>query len=58
MKTRTYRQVVERFPTRPLEVAVKRMLPKNRLQDRRLRRLHVYAGTEHRHQAQKLTTLK
>ncbi len=52
LKTLTYRQVVERFPTRPLELAVKRMLPKNRLQDRRMRRLHIYLGAEHEHQAQ------
>ncbi len=58
LKTRTYRQVVERFPTRPLELAVKRMLPKNRLQDRRMRRLHIYVGAEHRHQAQKLLPIK
>jgi large subunit ribosomal protein L13 len=58
LKTRTYRQVVERFPTRPLELAVKRMLPKNRLQDRRMRRLHVYVSAAHKHQAQKLTPIK
>ncbi|MEO0080184.1 MAG: 50S ribosomal protein L13 [candidate division WOR-3 bacterium] len=52
LKARSYRQLVEKFPTRPLELAVKRMLPKNRLQARRIRRLHVYPGPEHRHQAQ------
>jgi large subunit ribosomal protein L13 len=57
-KVRTYRQVVERFPTRPLELAVKRMLPKNRLQDRRMRRLHIYAGAAHDHAAQNPTPVK
>ena len=52
LKQRTYRQVVERFPTRPLELAVKRMLPKNRHQSPRMRRLHIYVGPEHKHQAQ------
>lgn len=56
-KVRTYRQVVERFPTRPLELAVKRMLPKNRLQALRMRRLHVYAGSRHEHGAQKPVSL-
>ncbi|NPV14649.1 50S ribosomal protein L13 [candidate division WOR-3 bacterium] len=54
LKVRTYRQVVERFPTRPLQLAVRRMLPKNRLQAKRIRRLHIYVGAEHPHQAQKL----
>jgi len=58
LKTRTYRQVVERFPTRPLEMAVKRMLPKNKLQAKRIVRLHVYAGPAHQHQAQKLTAVE
>jgi large subunit ribosomal protein L13 len=57
-KVRTYRQVIERFPTRPLELAVKRMLPKNRLQARRMRRLHIYAGASHRHQTQSLLPAK
>jgi large subunit ribosomal protein L13 len=58
LKTFTYRQVVERFPTRPLELAVKRMLPKNRLQDRRMNRLHIYTGPEHEHQAQSPVPVK
>ncbi len=52
LKQRTYQQMIEKFPTRPLELAVKRMLPKNRHQSRRMRRLHIYLGPEHRNQAQ------
>ena len=52
LKQRTYRQLVDKFPTRPLELAVKRMLPKNRHQSPRMQRLHIYTGPEHRHQAQ------
>jgi large subunit ribosomal protein L13 len=52
LKQRTYKQMVEKFPTRPLELAVKRMLPKNRHQSPRMRRLHIYTGPEHQHQAQ------
>jgi len=52
LKSRTYSEMVERFPTRPLELAVKRMLPKNRLQSPRMNRLHVYSGAEHNHKAQ------
>lgn len=57
-KVRTYKQVIERFPTRPLELAVKRMLPKNKLQARRMKRLHVYAGPTHIHKAARLTAVK
>ncbi len=52
LKSETYGQMRARFPTRPLELAVKRMLPKNRLQSRRMNRLHIYPGPEHKHQAQ------
>jgi large subunit ribosomal protein L13 len=58
LKTRTYSQVVERFPTRPLELAVRRMLPKNRLQAKRMARLHVYAGPSHDHKAQNPSPLR
>lgn len=57
LKQRTYREMVAKFPTRPLQLAVLRMLPKNRLQAKRIRRLHVYTGAEHPHQAQKLVTV-
>ncbi|MFO7638639.1 MAG: 50S ribosomal protein L13 [bacterium] len=52
LKSRTYEEMVTKFPTRPLELAVKRMLPKNRQQSPRMRRLHIYVGPEHKHQAQ------
>ncbi len=52
LKQRTYREMVAKFPTRPLRLAVLRMLPKNRLQARRIRRLHIYTGPEHPHLAQ------
>lgn len=50
--TQSYRDMLVRFPTRPLELAVKRMLPKNRLQAKRIRRLHIYLTSEHPHKAQ------
>jgi large subunit ribosomal protein L13 len=52
LKSRTYGEMLARFPTRPLELAVKRMLPKNRQQSPRMNRLHLYVGPEHKHQAQ------
>jgi large subunit ribosomal protein L13 len=45
-------ELMERKPTAALERAVKGMLPKNRLQDDRLARLKLYAGSEHQHAPQ------
>lgn len=36
-----------------IEAAVKGMLPKNKLQPERMKRLHVFTGEEHEHEAQK-----
>lgn len=47
------RRVLERHPERVIEEAVRRMLPKNRLARRMLRKLKVYAGDTHPHQAQR-----
>ena len=50
---RTAREQWERDPRRLIELAVKRMLPKNKLGRRMLRQLlKVYVGSEHPHQAQ------
>ena len=45
--------MLERFPERVLEHAIKGMLPKNRLGAHMYRKLSVYAGPEHPHAAQK-----
>lgn len=42
-----------KHPERIIETAVKGMLPKNRLGRAMYKKLHVYAGAEHPHQAQK-----
>ena len=41
-----------KHPERVLKMAVKRMLPKNKLARQQLRNLRLYAGQEHPHQAQ------
>ncbi len=43
---------LKRFPTRPVELAVKGMLPKNKLGRQMFKKLKVYAGPEHPHEAQ------
>jgi len=45
-------------PTRIIEMAVKRMLPRNRLGNAIFGNLYVYAGTEHPHSAQQPKELK
>lgn len=47
-----YRQMLERFPDRVIRLAVKGMLPKNNLREKMLKKLRVYAGPEHPHEAQ------
>jgi large subunit ribosomal protein L13 len=53
LRTRTAREVHEKSPARLIEYAVRGMLPTNRMRSAQLRRLKVYAGTEHPHDAQK-----
>jgi large subunit ribosomal protein L13 len=52
LKEIPYERMQERFPERIIEMAVKGMLPKNKLGRKMLRRLKVYAGAEHPHSAQ------
>jgi len=52
------RQLRERAPTRIIENAVRGMLPKNPLGRAMFKKLHIYAGPEHKHQAQEPTVLE
>ncbi len=52
LKTLTARQLLRRKPERMLELAVKGMLPKNKLGRRMYRKLKVYTTPEHPHAAQ------
>jgi large subunit ribosomal protein L13 len=47
-----YRKLMIDHPTRAIKLAVKGMLPKNKLASRQITRLKVYAGTTHPHAAQ------
>lgn len=47
-----FRRMIERRPERVIELAVKGMLPKNKLGRHIRRKLKVYAGAEHPHQGQ------
>ena len=56
-RTTNPEQIMAKFPERIVEKAVKGMLPKNRLGAELFRNLHVYAGPEHKNEAQKPTVL-
>jgi len=58
LKSIKLRDLLQRHPTRVLEAAVRGMLPKNRLGRRMFKKLKVYAGPEHPHQAQKPKVLE
>jgi large subunit ribosomal protein L13 len=49
---------LKRAPDEVVELAVRRMLPKNRLARRMISRLRVYRGAEHPHVAQKPTAIQ
>ena len=52
LKSVTYAELLEKNPVRAVEKAIRGMLPKNRLGRQMLKKLKVYAGPEHPHQAQ------
>ena len=52
LRQRTLREQLDRRPEDVIRKAVKGMLPKNRLAAAQLRKLKVYAGPEHPHEAQ------
>jgi large subunit ribosomal protein L13 len=52
LKTIRYEELLTKRPERAIEIAVKGMLPHNRLGRQLIRKLKVYAGPEHPHAAQ------
>jgi large subunit ribosomal protein L13 len=53
LRTQTAREIHQKHPERLIEEAVRGMLPTNRMRDQQLRRLRVFAGTQHPHESQK-----
>ena len=53
LRTRTAKEMIEKYPEEMIEKAVKGMLPKNRLGRAMYKKLFVYAGSDHKHMAQK-----
>ena len=52
LKSRTLEEMLQRRPEEVIRIAVKGMLPRNRLARKQLTKLKVYAGPEHPHTAQ------
>ena len=57
IKEISFEKLMDKAPTRALEIAVKGMLPHNPLGRAMFRKLKVYAGTEHPHVAQQPQSL-
>lgn len=53
LKSVDFKTLLQKFPTQPIEKAVRGMLPHNTLGDEQFNKLKVYAGSEHPHAAQK-----
>ncbi|HYL28033.1 MAG TPA: 50S ribosomal protein L13 [Candidatus Nitrosotalea sp.] len=53
LKVQTAREIADKYPERLIEKAVRGMLATNRMRDAQLRRLNVYVGESHPHEAQK-----
>ncbi len=52
-KSVSYAEMLEKRPERVIELAVRRMLPKNKLGVKMLKKLKVFGGPEHDHAAQR-----
>lgn len=58
IKETNFEKMHEKFPARPLEIAVKGMLPKGPLGYSMIKKLKIYAGSDHPHAAQQPTVLE
>ncbi len=58
MKETTLREMMAKKPEKVIELAVRGMLPKGPLGRSMMKKLHVYAGPEHEHAAQKPEALE
>ncbi len=58
LRERTAKEMIEKYPVEMVERAVKGMLPHNRLGRQMYKKLFVYAGNEHKHEAQKPEVLE
>ena len=57
LKSRSLREMLDKKPEEVIRKAVRGMLPKNRLARQQIKKLKIYAGPEHPHEAQQPKTL-
>ncbi|MFV0505104.1 MAG: 50S ribosomal protein L13 [Bacteroidales bacterium] len=57
-RVQTASDILTKYPERLIEKAVKGMLPKNKLSRQVIKKLHVYVGEEHKHEAQTPTVIE
>jgi len=57
-KEETFKRMLNRKPERIIEIAVRGMMPKNKLSRAAIKKLKVYKGPDHPHAAQKPETLE
>ena len=53
LRETSLKEQLEKDPTKVIEHSIRGMLPVNKLRDDRLNRLKIYAGADHKHEAQK-----
>ena len=58
LRERKYQEMLQKKPEKIIELAVKGMLPTNKLGRQMLKKLKVYAGPDHKHEAQQPETLE
>ena len=58
LRTTTFSEMIQKKPADVFRLAVRRMLPKNKLGRKIYKKLHVYAGNQHPHLSQKPNELK
>ena len=58
LRSRSYAEMLDRFPEKAVEKAVRGMLPRNSLGRQQLAKLKVYAGAEHPHASQSPKTFE
>ncbi|MFN3995660.1 MAG: 50S ribosomal protein L13 [bacterium] len=58
LKEYTAKEILEKNPVKLLRLIVSKMLPKNKLRQRMLKRLKIYPNDQHKHVAQKLELME
>ncbi len=58
LKERTYKEMMAKRPEEIIRLSVKGMMPKNSLGNQMFKKLKIYAGPEHKHEAQKPEALE